>query len=125
MAQVLIVDALDRELESMLARTNLRVKSVASSALTTFAHASAQCPDVLVVDVRGGRPVPAALGAVKRQHARVSILIVASTLDPAVMLEAMRAGANEVVAEPLTVEAIEAILRDGLPGAMNEYNRRQ
>ena len=63
--------------------------------------AGAAQPDVLVLDVRGQTQLPSALAVLKRQHPATSVILVASQLDPALMLEAMRAGVNECVAEPL------------------------
>src|SRR5687768_17856962 len=47
-----------------------------------------------------------AVAALKRQHPTTSVLLVATSLDQALMLEAMRAGVNECVAEPLTAAAL-------------------
>src|SRR5687768_18246464 len=47
-----------------------------------------------------------AVAALKRQHPTTSVLLVATALDPALILEAMRAGVNECVAEPLTAAAL-------------------
>jgi hypothetical protein len=47
------------------------------------------------------------MAAVKRQHPNVGFLIIASESDPSGMLEAMRAGANEFLHEPITTTALE------------------
>ena len=70
--------------------------------LAALAQPRRRQPDVVVVDVRGGQALPPAVAALKRQHPDdARSLLVASSLDPALMLEAMRAGVNECVAEPL------------------------
>jgi pilus assembly protein CpaE len=56
--------------------------------------------------------VPAACATFRRQHPEVGIVILATTLDPTLLVEAMRAGINEVVAEPFTEESVtEAVAR--------------
>jgi pilus assembly protein CpaE len=47
------------------------------------------------------------MASVKRQHPSIGFLVVASQSDPAVLLEAMRAGATEFLHEPITQEALE------------------
>jgi pilus assembly protein CpaE len=47
------------------------------------------------------------MAAVKRQHPSVGILIVASESDPNVLIEAMRAGANEFLQDPVTAAPLE------------------
>jgi pilus assembly protein CpaE len=61
---------------------------------------------VLIVDVRGHSQVPAPLAVLKRQHPATSVILVASELAPALILEAMRAGVNECVAEPLSADQL-------------------
>jgi pilus assembly protein CpaE len=67
-------------------------------------------PDVVVLDLREGQCVPASVAHFKRQHPTVGLLILASTLDPALMLEAMRAGVNEFVTEPLTPAILKSAI---------------
>jgi pilus assembly protein CpaE len=55
--------------------------------------------DVVVLDLRGGEPIPPTLAAVKRQHPETGLVIVANALDPALMLAAMRAGVTECVTD--------------------------
>jgi pilus assembly protein CpaE len=43
---------------------------------------------------------------VKRQVPALGIVIVAKTMDPALLLDAMRAGVNEFVTDPITQEAV-------------------
>jgi pilus assembly protein CpaE len=46
----------------------------------------------------------------KRQHPLTGVVIVASSLDPVLMLEAMRAGVNEFVTEPVTQSDLKAAI---------------
>jgi pilus assembly protein CpaE len=105
--EVLVVDPLDRELEQLLSACGMRTTRTSAAELTTLAHPAAQQPQVIVVDTRGGRGIPAAMAAVKRQHPGIGFLVVASESDPSVLLEAMRAGANEFVHEPITAATLE------------------
>jgi pilus assembly protein CpaE len=107
-----LVGSRDRQLEEILRTLAAQVTTVPVADLTRLALPSAKCPDVIVLDVRGATEVPPSCAAFRRQHPDVGIVIVASTLDPALLLDAMRAGVNEVVAEPLTEESFtDAVAR--------------
>src|SRR5687767_7258383 len=94
-SEVVIIGAKDRELGRLLAAVNLRTSDLPASELATLAHAAARQPDVVVIDLRGGQPLPPTVALLKRQHPTTPVLLVTSTLDPAIVLEAMRAGVNE------------------------------
>ena len=66
---------------------------------------------VLVLDLRDDQQFPPALAQLKRQHPTTGVLLVVSQLDPALMLEAMRAGVNECVADPVTVPELQAAIK--------------
>src|SRR5262249_59155708 len=85
----------------------LRTSRMSGDALTAMSHPGARVPDVLIVDTRAARSIPPSMSAVKRQHPSIGIIVVASDSDPAVLLEAMRAGATEFVQEPITASALE------------------
>ena len=67
-------------------------------------------PDVLVIDLRDQSHLPAALPLLKRHHPTTGVVIVASRLDPALLLEAMRSGVNEFVTEPVSAAELEAAI---------------
>jgi pilus assembly protein CpaE len=96
---VTIVGSRDRVLEDRLRSAGMRATSVETAALTKLAHPSSTAPDVLLLDLRSQSEIPAILGPLKRQHPDTGLILVASTLDPALMLEAMRAGVTECVTE--------------------------
>ena len=98
---ILLVGSTDRQLEDILRACGMISAPVGGAELTTLAQPGAKQPDVLVLDVRGHAHLPAALPILKRQHPATGVLIVADRLDPALLLEAMRAGVTEVVAAPL------------------------
>jgi pilus assembly protein CpaE len=64
----------------------------------------------VVVDLRGLKQVPPAVAALRRFHAETGVVIVCSSFDPVLMLEAMRAGVTECVAEPLSAEELHAAI---------------
>ena len=66
---------------------------------------------MLVVDLREQRQIPPALALLKRQHPTTGVLLVASQLDPALMLEAMRAGVNECVTDPRAAAELQAAIK--------------
>ncbi len=105
--EVAIIGAKDREIERLLAAINLRTTQLPASELATLAHAAARQPDVVVVDLRGGQALPPTVAMLKRQHPTTPVLLVCSSLEPAIVLEAMRAGVNECLAEPLQAAEIE------------------
>ena len=66
--------------------------------------------DVLIVDLREQPGLPDALAGFRRKHPQIGVLIVTSTLDPTLMLEALRAGVNECVTAPLKQEDLTAAI---------------
>ncbi len=75
-----------------------------------------------VLDLRGQNQLPPALSALKRQHPSTGVLLVVSELEPGLMLEAMRAGVNECVTEPIAApELLAAVKR--LIGALSSSAR--
>ena len=105
-----IVGPRDPKLEELV-RASGRVTTVTwLSDLSTLVGAKATQPDVLLVDVRRGPAVPTELATLKRQHPTTNVILLATTLDPALMLEGMRAGVNECIAEPLRQADVDAAL---------------
>jgi pilus assembly protein CpaE len=96
-ARIIVIESGDQQVAELVHRCGLSVAaSLAASELPAIERHGA--PDLLIVDLR--RRLPA-----------MGVVIVASQLDPGLLLEAMRAGVNEFVTE-LTVEAMrDAIAR--------------
>jgi pilus assembly protein CpaE len=96
-----IVGSRDAQLEGLV-RFSGRISTVTwVSDLNTLVDARSAQPDVLLVDVRRGREVLSQLATLKRQHPGTIVILLAAALEPALMLEGMRAGVNECLAEPL------------------------
>jgi pilus assembly protein CpaE len=96
---VTIVGSQDLVLEDRLRSAGMRPTSVGTGALAALAHPTSTAPEVIVLDLRTEPGMPPILGPVKRQHPDTGLIIVASALDPALMLEAMRAGVTECVTD--------------------------
>jgi pilus assembly protein CpaE len=105
---IVLIGSTDRQLEDALQACGMRGPSLAGSELSTFAQPAAKQPDVLIIDIRDQSHLPAALPLVKRQHPTTGVVIVASKLDPALLLEAMRSGVNEFVTDPVNPVDLEA-----------------
>jgi pilus assembly protein CpaE len=69
-----------------------------------------ETPEALLVDLRADRQLLAIVPAIKRRFPGMGVAVIALSLDPALMLEAMRAGVTECVTEPLTQASIEAAI---------------
>lgn len=80
-----------------------QVSTVASVDLLLTGKSS-RYPDLVVIDTRQQPGIPAALAALRRAHPTVGVIVVAEALDPAMMLDAMRAGVSEFLTEPLNPE---------------------
>ena len=97
--RVTLVGALDKSLEERLRAAGMQIGSIAPGDLPMLAHAATTPPDVVVLDLRTQAQIPPAFGLIKRQHPGTGLIIVASALDPTLMLEAMRSGVTECVTE--------------------------
>lgn len=109
--RIAVVGSTDRKLEEMLRPIGPHVSSVPLEGLEALVQQATSRPDVIVVDLRERSSAPAALATLKRRHSQTGVVIVASRLDPDLMLEAMRAGVAEWLAEPLTEAAAIAAVR--------------
>lgn len=101
----------DAQLAQLLRETGMPCVVISHDALSAVAQAGAPQPGVLVVDMREQQQLPPALGVLKRQHPTTGILLVASHFDPALMLEAMRAGVNEFVTYPVSVPELQTAIK--------------
>jgi pilus assembly protein CpaE len=104
---VTIAGSQDRQLGELLKSAGMQVASIPESGLPALAGPAARQPDVLVLDVRRDGTVPSAIAEIRRQHVTTGVVIVASSLDPAMLLAAMRAGVNELVTDPVTQADLE------------------
>lgn len=68
-------------------------------------------PAALLLDLRGESQLPAGLAGYRRTNPESPVVLLLSTLDPRLMLEAMRAGVAECVPEPLSATVISEAVR--------------
>ena len=104
--RITIIGSSDRRLEELVRASGLRPTIAAATDLLALTHPGAAQPDVLIMDLGSHSEVPAALAVLKRQHPTTSVILVVPELTPALMLEAMRSGVSECVAQPLTEENV-------------------
>jgi len=116
--QVAVISS-DTRLEEALRAAGLKVGRLGVESLGAQARVASP-PTALVVDVRGQHQLPAGLAAFRRQHAGTGIILVASTLEPHLMLEAMRAGVTECLQDPVTPQALDQAVRRVLVDAVPE-----
>jgi pilus assembly protein CpaE len=100
----------DPQLAQLVSETGVSSTTIQREGLSGLSQPDAPQPQVLVVDLRHEREFPHALALLKRQHPATGVLLVLGQLDPALMLEAMRAGVTECVAEPLSPAEIRAAI---------------
>jgi len=110
-AHILLVGSTDRQLEDVLRACGMQAPAVAGAELAALAQPAARQPDVLVLDVRDQNHLPTALPILKRQHPGTGVIIVTSRMEPALLLEAMRAGVTEVVTNITEEELRSAVGR--------------
>lgn len=108
--QVTVVGARDRDVEGYLSSAGMRVTSLAATDLAGLAHPSSRAQAVVVVDVRSTGTLPPSIAALRRAHPTTAVVLLVSTLDPTLLLEAMRAGVSEIVPEPLSRQALESAI---------------
>ena len=116
---ITIIGERAQDLEKPLRAAGLRATTAAQTDLLRVVQPGGNAPAVLVLDVRGGVGLPPALPLLKREHPTTGVVIVAAKLDPALMLEAMRAGVTEWVTAPIDErELVAAVQR--VAGASTE-----
>ena len=97
-----IVGNRDPRLEELVRACGLPIASSWVPDIGSLLEAHAVQPDVVLIDVRGHKRVPSELSLLKKQHPLSNVMLLATALDPTLMLEGMRAGVSECLSEPLT-----------------------
>jgi pilus assembly protein CpaE len=105
-----IVGLRDRQLEELLQACSVLATPLKLDEIGALAQPGALQPDVVILDVRDKNTVPASVGMLRRQHPTTGVVIVAAALEPALMLEAMRAGVTEFLTVPLTAPDLQAAI---------------
>ncbi len=107
---VTLIASEDGQLEDLLRNSGMKVAAEPAAILGDLAHPAAAQPDVVVIDVRSQTQLPPALPLLTQHHPATGVLLVASRLDPTLMLEAMRARVRECVAEPVDPAELKAAI---------------
>lgn len=101
-----IIGGKDRKIEDHVRAAGMRPVVLVPDQLTSPTQAAAP-PDVVIVDLRGDTQPLQAIPTIKRRYPTMGIAIVVESLNPTMMLEAMRAGVTEAISEPLTQAGVE------------------
>jgi pilus assembly protein CpaE len=109
--KVLLIGSHDSQIEAVLLACGAHVTRGGADDVAALTSPAARPPDAIVFDLPDGALLPAALTAVKRHHPSTGIMAVLPRLDAALVLQAMRAGVTECLAEPLTCGDVEAALQ--------------
>lgn len=101
----------DRQLEETVRSLGLTVAAMPLSELARMAAGTVKPAPVAIIDMRGLTAIPAALQAAHRQFPQTAIVLVVASLDPTVLLEAMRSGVTEVVPHPAEAAELQKVLQ--------------
>jgi pilus assembly protein CpaE len=101
-----IIGGKDRVIEDHVRAAGMRPVVLLPDQLTSPTQTAAP-PDVVIVDLRSDAQPLQVLPAIKRRYPTMGIAIVVQSLNPTLMLEAMRAGVTEAISEPITQAGIE------------------
>ena len=111
MSTVINLVSSDPQLVQLMRETGVPCVVVSTEVVAELAQSGMKQPAVLVLDLREEKRIPVALATLKRNHPSTGVLLVASELDPGLLLEAMRAGVNEFVTPPLSVTELQAAIK--------------
>ena len=81
---------------------------------------TSDAPAVLVLDVRPHHQLAPWVNDVQKKQPGLAIVVIVSTLDARFILEAMRAGIKECLAEPITPQALDEAVRRLVVGDQRE-----
>jgi len=105
-----IVGAADKRIQELLTSCGISTTAIAAADSASRIQAGLPSADIFVLDMRGQTRIPAALVSLRQHHPRTPIVLVVSSLDPVLILEAMRAGASECLVEPLSQAETQAAM---------------
>src|SRR5262245_46308204 len=86
----------------------LRVNVSKVEELASLAQPGASQPALVLLDMRDRPVLPPTVAMLRRQHPTTGVVIVAAALEPALMLDAMRAGVTEFLTAPVTATELTA-----------------
>ena len=97
-----------RQLEQLLRAAGLIVLAWSEQELAARSKQALPATDIVMLDLREQPHLPASLETFSRQHPSVPVLLLLSSFDPSIMLEAMRAGVKECLRDPVSAEDLAA-----------------
>ncbi len=106
MLNAIVVGPPDPQLEGLLKAAGTKPTCVTENGLGALARLAVP-PDIFVFDLRGQSALPLVIPALRRQHPAATVMVIASALDPGLLMQAMHAGVTEVLAEPLSQADVE------------------
>jgi pilus assembly protein CpaE len=106
--RIALVGPGDRQLEQQLRARGFSVLAWAERDL--LSRSASQAVDLVTLDVRDQQHLPAAFAAFHQQYPSVPVLLLMSSLDPGLMLEAMRGGVKECLQHPVSDEELDGAL---------------
>src|SRR5262249_51352722 len=110
MTTLALVGPPDRQLEALVRSYVRQVTPLDAVHLAERAGRAGRHFHAIVVDLRTATSIPGAISAIRRNHPTVGVIIITAALDPAFLVEAMRAGVNEVVTDPIDEAELERAL---------------
>jgi len=105
-----IVGSRDQRLEELARGSGLPISTSWIPDMTMLLESTAAPSDVVLIDLRRFARIPSELQLYKKRHPHTNIMLLAATLEPALMLEGMRAGVSEYLAEPLSATDFAAAM---------------
>lgn len=99
----------DRQLETLLRGAGVKCRFVAEDTVLS-ATGAIDGPDLYIVDLRNRPSIPPWLPTLRRHPGAPGMIVLLASLDSALILQAMRAGVSECLAEPLTQADLEAAI---------------
>jgi pilus assembly protein CpaE len=115
--QVVVVGSVDAQLEGLLKQTGRTVVWLNESVASRRKPAAGE---VYLIDTRTLDHMPPFVAQLAREASDTGFVILCSKLDPTLMLEAMRCGVREVVAEPLLLAELDAAIARVAPTPVTE-----
>jgi pilus assembly protein CpaE len=100
----------DRQVEQLLRARGLSVFAWTDGDLVSKAQQASTSADMVLLDLRDQAGLPASLEVFHRHHPSVPVLLLLSSLDPVLMLGAMRAGVKECLQHPVSDDDLDAAL---------------
>lgn len=107
---VMVVGPTAPDLEALFRDMRVRAGFVGVDKLEEVAADAAHHYRAVVLDVRGSGRVPPGVANLRKQSPETGVVLLCRTLESSLMLEAMRAGVMECVAEPLSATELRTAL---------------